>query len=72
MSSKSFFACGKDVSLFAKFLFLVCNILNFIIHFGLWNEKTVQKPEYLRGAPTSTYKSSHDISKLPDEVFEQA
>merc|ERR1712242_614672 len=42
MSSKSFFACGKD------------------------------KPEYLRGAPTSTYKSAHDISKLPDEVFEQA
>merc|ERR1711935_253869 len=30
------------------------------------------QPEYLRGAPTTTYKSSHDISKLPDAVFESA
>ena len=68
MSSKSFFACGKDVSLVSLFLFQIF----------YWKSKKqnlnidFQKPEYLRGAPTSTYKSAHDISKLPDEVFEQA
>jgi len=30
-----------------------------------------QQPEYLQGAPQSTYKSNYDISKIPDEVFEK-
>jgi len=29
------------------------------------------QPEYLQGAPSSTYKSNYDISKIPDEVFEK-